>query len=175
MIESNAVLVLEGDCKIINGGVLVNSGHIEIYGDLEDDLSSDFLSADESSVRFLGQNDSYVSLSSDSLYLVEIDKTMDHHVILESHLVIRDSLKFLSQANKVILGNNDLEFSKTNAVVNYDSTNYLVAHEVGKVIYNLSTWSEFSNWGFLSIFSNECQITYWRSRRFKSNQNQPSK
>ncbi len=132
-IQSGATLRVETDFTNTSGGIITNSGTIEVQGNLLN--SATITSNSGSTVRFIGTTNSNVTSGGAVLRNVEMAKTAPaENITLLDPMAVAGVLNFPNANNRVVLGANNLTVQSTGSVTNAAAGKYVATTGAGKLI-----------------------------------------
>ena len=131
----SSTLTNEGTLSTL--GDIINSGTATLQGDGQYTLEGDWTNsatfiAGNSIVTFEGAANSTVTSGGNAFYNIELSKTTAD-LLLADHMIITKDLNFVSDDNKVSLGNNDLIFGASALITSYDGNEYIITGGTGEV------------------------------------------
>lgn len=135
-IQSGATLRIETDF-INNSGTVTNNGVLEVKEDFTNAAAATFTSAVGSTVKFIGDTPSTVTLNGDAFHHVSMEKTAEN-ITLADAMSVAGTLTFTNDNNKVILGANNLTIQDGGSIASADDNEYVVADGAGSLIKGLS-------------------------------------
>lgn len=130
-VENGAHFVMEGDFVNHPLGQIKVDGDLHIYQDFNNHLGGNL--SGNGRYHFLGNADSKITFSQDSLSQLVIEKTMAN-VIINDQGTIKDSVIFDGTNNRVILDENSLIIARENAIVGADAQHYFEADSSGRLV-----------------------------------------
>jgi hypothetical protein len=130
-IQAGATLRVETNFVNNAGGTITNNGTLEVQNDFTN--AGTFNSGSTSTVKFIGTTNSNVTPGGATMRNVSLEKTAQNITLL-GPLAINGDLNFVSDNNKVILGNHNLTINTGGAVVSADANEYVVTNGTGQLV-----------------------------------------
>ena len=129
--------IFTNEGELITLGDIINSNTATLQGDGQYTLEGDWMNsatfnAGISTTTFEGAMNSTVTSGGDPFYNVELSKTTAN-LLLADAMAITNDLNFVSDDNKVSLGNNELTFGASASITGYDSNKYIITGGTGEV------------------------------------------
>jgi hypothetical protein len=121
-IQQGATLRVETSF-INNTGTVTNNGTLEVQDAF--DNSATFFSGSSSTVRFIGTSNSNVKTNAAVLREVEMSKTASTITLLDQ-MTVSDTVNFVNDNNKILLGNFDFKLNGNAKVISPDANEYFV-------------------------------------------------
>ena len=122
-ITSGTILYVKGNIENKNAGKIINSGDIQLTGDLINKATLTFNSG--SKIIFSGNANSTIISGGAILNNLNMEK-IDSNLILGDTVVINGILNFVNSDNKIVLGDKNLVVGASGSILNYDNTKYII-------------------------------------------------
>ncbi|MBK8626712.1 MAG: hypothetical protein IPN86_14460 [Saprospiraceae bacterium] len=133
-IQSGATLRVETDF-INTSGTVINNGTLEVKDDFTN--AGTFTADPGSTVRFVGTDPSLVTSGGATFGNVEMAKT-NNNITLQDAMSVAGALNFVSDNNKVVLGDNNLTLTTSGSITSADDNEYVATTGTGTLIKPVS-------------------------------------
>jgi len=130
-IQSGATLKVETNF-INNSGTVTNNGTLEVSGNFDNNAT--FISANPSTVRFIGSADANVSAGGAVLRNVEMSKTGGDIVLLDDNMSVAGTLNFNGDDTRIVTGAQSLTLTSSVDITGVDANEYVATTGTGRLI-----------------------------------------